>query len=66
MRNKKVLSGGILVLLVFVYGLAHGANFKMVCDDLDQTGGKGSSAHYKLMVSAGEQSSPIGKWKFQG
>jgi hypothetical protein len=57
---KKILLGGFLALLVFVYGLSYGANYKMVCDDLDQTGGKGSSTNYKLMVTAGGQPSPIG------
>jgi hypothetical protein len=60
MKKKKILTVGILMLLVFIYGLSYGANYKMVCDDLDQTGGKGSSTNYKLMVSAGGQSSPIG------
>jgi hypothetical protein len=57
---KKILTAGFLALLVFVYDLSYGANYKMICDDLDQTGGKGSSTSYKLMVSAGGQSSPIG------
>jgi len=57
---KKILLVGIFGLLVFVYALSYGANYKMICDDLDQTGGKGSSTNYKLMVSAGGQSSPIG------
>jgi hypothetical protein len=57
---KKILLASFLALLLFVYGLCFGANYKMVCDDLDQTGGKGSSTNYKLMISAGGQSSPIG------
>jgi len=57
---KKILSTGFLTLLVFVYGLSYGANYKLICDDLDQMGGKGSSTNYKLMVSAGGQPSPIG------
>ncbi len=57
---KKILLAGFLALLMFVYAFSYGANYKMVCDDLDQTGGKGSSTNYKLMVSAGGQSSPIG------
>ena len=60
MKKKIILTVGILTLLVFIYGLSYGANYKMICDDLDQTGGKGSSTNYKLMVSAGGQSSPIG------
>jgi hypothetical protein len=60
MKNKKILSAGFFALLLFVYAISYGANFKMICDDLDQTGGKGSSTNYKLMVSAGGQSSPIG------
>jgi len=57
---KKILSVGFFGLLVLVYALSYGANYKMVCDDLDQTGGKGSSTNYTIMVSAGGQSSPIG------
>ena len=57
---KKILTVGVLMLLVFIYGLSYGANYKLICDDLDQTGGKGSSTNFKLMVSAGGQSSPIG------
>jgi hypothetical protein len=57
---KKILSAGFFALLLFVYALSYGANYKMVCDDLDATGGKGSSTNYTLMVSAGGQSSPIG------
>jgi hypothetical protein len=60
MKNKKLLFAGLLPLLFLVYALSYGANYKMVCDDLDQTGGKGISTNYKLMVSAGGQSSPIG------
>jgi hypothetical protein len=60
MKNKKIVLTGFLGLLVFIYGLSYGANYKMICDDLDQTGGKGSSTNYKLMISAGGQSSPIG------
>jgi len=60
MKNKKILRTGFFVLLVFVYALSYGANFKMVCDDLDQTGGKSSSTHYTMRVSAGGQSSTIG------
>lgn len=60
MKNKKVLCSGLLSLLLLIYALSYGANYKMVCDDLDQTGGKGSSTNYKLMVSAGGQPSPIG------
>ena len=60
MKNKKLLFVGLLSLLLLVYALSYGANYKMICDDLDQTGGKGSSTNYKLMVSAGGQSSPIG------
>jgi hypothetical protein len=57
---KKILLASFLALLLFAYALSYGANYKMVCDDLDQTGGKGSSTNYKLMVTAGGQSSPIG------
>jgi hypothetical protein len=60
MKNKKVLCIGLSSLLLLVYALSFGANYKMICDDLDQTGGKGSSTNYKLMVTAGGQSSPIG------
>lgn len=60
MKKKKILSLGFFVLLLFAYSLSYGANYKMICDDLDETGGKGSSTNYKLMVSAGGQSSPIG------
>jgi hypothetical protein len=60
MRNKKILLVGFLAFLFFAYGLSYGANYKMICDDLDQTGGKGSSPNYKLMVTAGGQSSAIG------
>jgi hypothetical protein len=60
MRKKKILLVGFLAVLIFVYGLSYGANYKLICDDLDQVGGKGSSTNYKLMVSAGGQSSPIG------
>jgi hypothetical protein len=59
-RRKKILSAVFFGFLVLVYALSYGANFKMICDDLDQTGGKSSSTHYKLMVSAGGQSSAIG------
>jgi len=55
---KKILLVGFLVLVVYV--LSYGANYKMICDDLDQTGGKGSSPSYTIMISAGGQSSPIG------
>jgi hypothetical protein len=57
---KKILSAGFFALLLFAYPLSYGANYKLICDDLDQTGGKGSSTNYKLMVSAGGQPSPIG------
>jgi hypothetical protein len=57
---RKILSAGALALLLLVYALSYSANYKMVCDDLDQMGGKGSSTNFKLMVSAGGQSSPIG------
>jgi hypothetical protein len=60
MRNKKILLVGFLAFLFFAYGLSYGANYKMICDDLDQTGGKGSSTHYTMIISAGGQSSPIG------
>jgi len=60
MKTKKLLFTSLLSLLFLVYALSYGANYKMVCDDLDQTGGKGNSTNYKLMVSAGGQSSPIG------
>lgn len=60
MKKKKILLVGFLAFLIFVYALSYGANYKMICDDLDQTGGKGSSTNFKLMVSAGGQSSPIG------
>jgi hypothetical protein len=59
-KMKKIFPPVFFVVLLFVCALAYGANYKMVCDDLDQTGGKGSSTNYKLMVSAGGQSSPIG------
>jgi hypothetical protein len=57
---KKILLAGFLAALVFVYALSYAANYKLICDDLDATGGKGNSTNYKLMVSAGGQSSPIG------
>ena len=57
---KKILSAGFFTLFVLTYALSYGANYKMICDDLDQVGGKGSSTNYKLMVTAGGQSSPIG------
>jgi hypothetical protein len=60
MKKKMILTLYFLAVLVFIYGLSYGANYKMVCDDLDQTDGKGISTNYKLMVSAGGQSSPIG------
>jgi hypothetical protein len=60
MKRKRILIMGILTFFIFIYGLSYGANYKLICDDLDQTGGKGSSTNYKLMVSAGGQSSPIG------
>jgi len=60
MKKKMILTLYFLAVLVFIYGLSYGANYKMICDDLDQTGGKGNSTNYKLMVSAGGQSSPIG------
>jgi hypothetical protein len=60
MKNKKVLLASLLSLLLLVYALSYGANYKMICDDLDQTAGKGDSPNYKLMVTAGGQSSPIG------
>jgi hypothetical protein len=60
MKSKKVLCAGLLSSLLLVYALSYGANYKMICDDLDETGGKGSSPSYKLMVTAGGQSSPIG------
>ena len=60
MKNKKLLLAGLLSLLPLVYALSYDANYKMICDDLDQTGGKGSSTNYKLIVSAEGQSSPIG------
>jgi len=63
MKKTKILSAGFFVFLVMLYALSYGANYKMICDDLDQTGGKGSSTNFKLMVSAGGQSSPIGEWK---
>jgi hypothetical protein len=64
MKKKKIIRLLGLVsffsLLLFIYALSYGANYKMICDDLDQVGGRGSSASYKLMVSAGGQPSPIG------
>jgi hypothetical protein len=60
MKNKKLLFAGLLSLLFLVYALSFGANYKLICDDLDATGGKGSSTNYKLMLSAGGQPSPIG------
>jgi hypothetical protein len=60
MKSKKLLFVGLFLFLLFVYALSYGANYKMICDDLDQVGGQGSSPNYKLMVSAGGQSSPIG------
>jgi hypothetical protein len=60
MKNKKLLFAGLLLLLFLVYALSYGANYKLICDDLNQTGGQGSSTNYKLMVSAGGQSSAIG------
>jgi hypothetical protein len=60
MKNKKLLFAGLLSSLLLVYALSYGANYKLICDDLDETGGKGSSTSYKLMVSAGGQPSPIG------
>jgi hypothetical protein len=38
MKNKKLACTGLLSLLLLVYALSYGANYKMVCDDLDQTG----------------------------
>jgi hypothetical protein len=60
MKNKKLLFAGLLSSLFLVYALSYGANYKLICDDLDATGGKGSSTNYELMLSAGGQSSPIG------
>jgi hypothetical protein len=60
MRNKKTILVGFLAFLIFAYTLSYGANYKLISDDLDQTGGKGNSTNYKLMVSAGGQPSPIG------
>jgi hypothetical protein len=60
MKNKKILLASFFALLLFIYALSYGANYKMICDDLDAIGGKGGSTNYKLMVSAGGQSSPIG------
>jgi hypothetical protein len=60
MKNKKLSCAGLLSLLVLLYAFSYGANYKLICDDLDATCGKGSSTNYKLMVSAGGQSSPIG------
>jgi hypothetical protein len=57
---RKIPLTGVLALLMLIYVLSYGANYRMICDDLDQTGGKGSSTNYKLMVTAGGQSSPIG------
>ena len=60
MKKTKILSAGFFVFLVMLYALSYSANYKMICDDLDQTGGKGSSTHYTMIISAGGQSSPIG------
>jgi hypothetical protein len=60
MKKKNILSAGFFALLIYVYALSYGANYKIICDDLDQTGGKSNSTHYTLMRSAGGQSSPIG------
>jgi hypothetical protein len=60
MKNKKFLFTGLLSLLLLVYAISYSANYKLICDDLDATGGKGNSTNYKLMVSAGGQSSAIG------
>jgi hypothetical protein len=38
MKNKKVLSADLLSLLLLVYAFSYGANYKLICDDLDQTG----------------------------
>ncbi len=61
--SKSSLVG--LVMFFFLVGfscctLSYAANYKLVCDDLDQTGGKASSPNFNLKVSAGGQASPIG------
>lgn len=60
MKNKKLSRAGLLSLLLLVYAISYGANYKMVCDDLDQLGGKSSSPNFNLAVSAGGQPTPIG------
>jgi len=57
---KRILSAFFFTFLFFSYAFCYGANYKLICDDLDQTGGKASSTNFSLMVSAGGQSSPIG------
>jgi hypothetical protein len=37
MKKKKLLFAGLLSLLFMVYALSYGANYKLICDDLDQT-----------------------------
>lgn len=66
MEVKKILFrcilvlAGLLMILILIHSLTYGANYKMVCDDLDQTGGESSSPNFNLKVSSVGQSSPIG------
>ena len=66
MKKKKIICECLLglvsffSLLMFIYALSYSANYKMICDDLDQIGGKSSSNNYVLRISAGGQPTPIG------
>ena len=60
MVQETVLSTVLFALSVFVYSLCYAVNYKLVCDDFDQTGGKASSTNFELRVSAAGQPSTIG------
>ena len=61
MKNKKICIAVLLLLLVLIYVLSYGANFKVVGDVLDNFGGGGSSTNFSLRISSGGQPSPVTK-----
>lgn len=49
-----------LLVVILCFAVAESANFKLICDDFDQMGGRANSSHFTVLVSAGGQSSAIG------
>ncbi|MFH2054905.1 MAG: dockerin type I repeat-containing protein [bacterium] len=62
MKKARNICAATTIFLIFstLCAVVSGSDFKMVCQDLDQSSGRSSSSHFSLCVSASGQASAIG------